>query len=143
MNSRVRSVSKWLQKNNVDAIHKRFSKNLIKNYRPIIFLSILSNVFEIYTFNSFFNCFIQNQLYTECQSGFIPGNSCVAQLASIRHKIYKIFNFNQPRQIRETFLDVSKVFDKVWHKGLTFKLQSYGVDGSLLILREDYITGRQ
>ena len=130
MNSRVRSFSKWLQKNNVDAIHKRFSKNLIKNYRPIIFLSI-------------FDCFIQNQLYTECQSGFILGNSCVAQLASIRHKIYKIFNFNQPCQIRETFLDVSKVFDKVWHKGLTFKLQSYGVDGSLLILREDYITGRQ
>ena len=36
-----------------------------------------------------------------------------------------------------------KAFDKAWHKGLTFKLKSYGVDGSLLKFMENYITGRQ
>ena len=34
-------------------------------------------------------------------------------------------------------------FDKVWHKGLIFKLKSNGVDGSLLKLMENYLTGRQ
>ena len=42
-----------------------------------------------------------------------------------------------------TFLDISKAFDKVWHKGLIFKLKPYGVDGSLLKLIENYLIGRQ
>ena len=90
-----------------------------------------------------FNYFIQNKLFTECQSGFIPGDSCVAQLLSVMHEIYKSFDCNLPQDIRGTFLDISKAFDKVWHKGLIFKLKSYGVDGSLLKLMKSYLTGRQ
>ena len=90
-----------------------------------------------------FNCFIQNKLFTEGQSSFIPVDSCVAQLLSISHEIYKSFDGNPPYDIRATFLDVSKAFDKVWLKGLIFKLKSYDVDGSLLKLMENYLTGRQ
>ena len=75
------------KKSNVVPIHKRDSKNLIKNYRPISLLPIFSKVFERLIFNSLFNYFIQNKLFTECQSGFIPGDSCVAQLLSITHEI--------------------------------------------------------
>ena len=82
------------------------------------------------------------KLFTECQSGFIPGDSCVAQLLSVTHEIYKSFACNPPQDIRGTFLDISKAFDKVWHKGLISKLKSYGVDGSLLKLMENYLTGR-
>ena len=32
------------------------------------------------------------------------------------------------------FLDISKVFDKVWHDGLIFKLQNYDIDGKLDLL---------
>ena len=116
---------------------------MIKNHRPIRLLSIFSKVFERLIFNSLFNYFIQNKLFTECQSGFIPGDSCVAQLLSVTHEIYKSFDCNPPYDIRGTFLDISKAFDKVWHKGLIFKLKSYGVDGSLLKLMENYLTGRQ
>ena len=94
-------------------------------------------------FNSLFNYFIQNKLFTDCQSGFTPGDSCVTQLLSITHEIYKSFDCNPPCDIRGTFLDISKAFDKVWHKGLIFKLKSYGVAGSLLKLKENYLTGRQ
>ena len=90
-----------------------------------------------------FNYFIQNKLFIECQTGFIPGDSCVAQLLSITNEIYIGFDCNPPYDIRETFLDISKAFDKVWRKGLIFKLRSYGVDGSLLKLMENYLTGRQ
>ena len=89
------------------------------------------------------NYFIQNKLFTECQFGFIPGDLCVAQLLSITHEIYKSFDCNLSYDIRGTFLDISKAFDKVWHKGLIFKLKSYGVDGSLLKLMENCLTGRQ
>ena len=40
------------------------------------------------------------------------------------------------------FLDISKAFDRVWHIGLLFKLQSYGIDGELLSLLEKYLENR-
>ena len=100
------------KKSNVVPIHKRDSKNLIKNYCPISLLPIFSKIFERLIFNSLFNYFKQNKLFTECQSGFIPGDSCVAQLLSVTHEIYKSFDCNPPQDIRGTFLDISKAFDK-------------------------------
>ena len=45
--------------------------------------------------------------------------------------------------MRGVFVDVSKAFDKVWHIGLLFKLQAYGVDGKLLSLLENYLENRK
>ena len=41
------------------------------------------------------------------------------------------------------FLDVSKAFDRVWHKGLIFKLRQYGIDGDLLTWITDYLDDRK
>ena len=38
---------------------------------------------------------------------------------------------------------MSKAFDKVWHKGLLFKLKSYGVTGQVYKLIENYLTNRK
>ena len=116
---------------------------MIKNYRSVSLFPIFCKVFERLIFNSLFNCFIQTKLFTECQSGFIPGDLCVAQLLSITQEIYKAIHCNPLYYIRGTFLHISKAYDKVSHKGLIFKLKSYGVDGSLLKLMENYLTGRQ
>ena len=45
--------------------------------------------------------------------------------------------------MRGEFLDISKAFDKVWHKGLLYKLRSYGVEGELLSLLECYLRDRK
>ena len=45
--------------------------------------------------------------------------------------------------MRGTFLDISKAFDKFWHEGFSFKLKTYGVEGNLLNLLENYLTDRQ
>ena len=127
------------EKSNIVQCHKKDSKNLIKNYRPISLLPIISKVFERLIYNSLYNYFIQNKLFTECQSGFMPGDSCVAQLLSITHEIYNSFDYNQSVDIRGVFLDISKAFDKVWHDGLIFKLQMYGIDGKLLKLLKSYL----
>ena len=86
---------------------------------------------------------MQNKLFTDCQSGFIPGDSCVAQLLSITHEIYKSFDCIPPADTRGTFLDISKAFDKVWHEGLIFKLKTYGIDGDLLKLLINYLGDRK
>ena len=67
------------KKSNVVPVHKKESKNLIKSYRPINLLTIFSKSFERLGFNALFNFFLQNKLFTPCQSGFIPGDSCVSQ----------------------------------------------------------------
>ena len=78
-----------------------------------------------------FNFFLQNKLFPPCQSGFIPGDSCVSHLLSITHETHP------PTDMRGTFLDISKAFDKAWHEVLTFKLKTYDVDGKLLKLLEN------
>ena len=113
-----------------------FITNYISHYMLKAFPSQLKRMF-LYETRTF------TKLFTECQSGFIPGDSCVAQLLSVTHEIYKSFDCNPPQDVRGTFFDISKAFDKVWHKGLIFKLKSYGVDGSLLKLMENYLTVRQ
>ena len=127
------------KKSNVVPVHKTKSTNLIKNYRPISLLPIFSKIFEQLIFNSLFNYFMQNKLFTECQSGFIPGDSCVAQLLSITHEIYKSFDRNPSADTRGIYLDISKTFHKVWHESLIFKLKTYGIDGDLLISLINYL----
>ena len=41
------------------------------------------------------------------------------------------------------FFDVSKAFDKVWHKGLLFKLYHVGVRGRLIKWFTEYLSNRQ
>ena len=65
------------KKSNVVPVHKKESTNLIKNYRPISLLPIFSKIFEQLIFNSLYNYLMQSELFIECQSGFIPGDSCV------------------------------------------------------------------
>ena len=82
-------------------------------------------------------------IFLQCQSGFIPGDSYVAQLLSITHEIYQSSDFSPTRDIKGVFLDNSNAFDKLWHKGLLFKLKPYGKEGSLLRLLKSYSTARQ
>ena len=46
-------------------------------------------------------------------------------------------------EVRAVFLDISKAFDTVLHKCLIAKLRSIGINGSLLLWFESYLTGRQ
>ena len=70
-------------------------------------------------------------------------DSCALQLLSITHEIYKSFDYHPPTDMRGTFLDISKAFDKVWHEGLIYKLKTYGVEGNLLKVLENYLTDCQ
>ena len=125
-------LNNGLSPDDIVPCHKKDSKNLIKHYRPISLLPIFSKAFERLIYNSLYNYFIQNKLFTEWHSGFMPGDSCAAQLLSITHEIYKCFDYNSSLDVREAFVDISKAFDKVWHDGLILKLQTYGIDGNLL-----------
>ena len=41
------------------------------------------------------------------------------------------------------FLDISKTFDRIWHKGLIFKLKQNGIDGGFLEWVSYYLSDRK
>ena len=121
-------------------VHKKNDKQLVKNYRPISLLPIWGRIFERILYNSLFDFLNQNDLISPAQSGFKPGDSCINQLLSITHEIYH--SIDEGYEIRGVF-DISKVFDKVWHEGLVFKLKQNGISGNLLNIFEDFLRNRK
>ena len=101
------------KKSNIITVHKKDLKTMLINYRPISLLPIFAKIFEKIIFTSMFEYFIENELFTVCQSGFLPGGSCTVQLLSIIHEIQKSFDESPPIDVRRIFLDISKLFDKV------------------------------
>ena len=98
---------------NMVLVHKKYEKNFLKNYRPFSLLPISSKIFEKVIYNSLFNHFVSNNLFTPSQSDFLPGDSCIAQLLSIIHEIRTNFDRNPIADVRGVFLDISKAFDSV------------------------------
>ena len=124
-------------------VHKKESVSLIKNYRPISLLPILGKIFERLIYKDLFNNFHCNNLFTKNKSGFMPGDSYIFQLLLFVYEINFSLDCNPTTDVRSLFLDISKAFDKVWHEGLLFKLESYGIAGELLNLFKDYLQERQ
>ena len=115
---------------NIVPVHTKGDKQLIKNYLPVSLLPICRKLMEKLMFNSIFNFIDTRNMLSVHQSGFRPGDSCVHQLISIVHDIYNAFDANPSLEVRGVFLDISKVFDRVWHKGLLYKLKCMGIDGN-------------
>ena len=122
------------KKANVEPIHKKEIKNLLKSYRPIRLLSIFGKIYERIIFKELFKYFYQNQLFTKFRSGFLHDDSCILQLLSIVHKINSSFDCDPTIDVSGVFLDISKAFDKVWHEGILFKLKTNGINGKVLTL---------
>ena len=88
-----------------------------------------------------FGFFIENDLIFQHQSSFKPGDSSINQLLSITHEINQ--SFDEGFDVRSVFLYISKVFDKVWHDGLIFKLKQNGIFGNLLNLLSNFLRNRK
>ena len=88
-----------------------------------------------------YSFFIENDLTSSNQSDFKQGDSCINQLLSIKHDIYQ--SLDQGYEVRGVFLDISKAFDKVWHKGLIHKLKQNGIGGPLLKILTDFLKSRK
>ena len=52
---------------------------------------------------------------------------CQSTLSIVHEKIYKSFDNCLSLEARSEYLDMSKAFDRVWHKGLIYKLKTKSV----------------
>ena len=113
----------------------------MKNYRPVSLLPICGEIFERLIFNELFNFLLENNLILPKQSEFKPGDSCINILLSITHEIYGSFDVGL--EVRGVSLDIFKAFNKVWHKGLLFKLAQNGISSNLLDLLSNFLSDRK
>ena len=126
---------------NVLPLHKKGNKSDFSNYRPISLLSIVSKVCEKLIFKNVYNYVKDHMLITLHQSGFTAGDSTVHQLLYLYDTFCKALD--DKKDVRIIFCDQSKAFDRVWHKGLLYKLNCIGIVGPLNRWFSDYLTNRR
>ena len=129
------------QKAIIVPIHKKGDKQCLKNYQPVSLLPICGKMLERLIFNEIFRFLIENNWISSNQSGFKPRDSCINQLLSITHEICK--SFDDGFEVRDVFLDISKTFDKVWHKVIIIKLKRNGISDELLSIFSDFLKDRK
>ena len=84
---------------NIAPVHKKDEKNLLKKYRPMSSSHFQQNICKV-VYGFLFNHFVSNKLLILSQSGFLPGNSCIAQLLSVIHEIHINFDSNHSVDVR-------------------------------------------
>ena len=85
--------------------------------------------------------FFENKLISSSQAVFKLDNSCINQLLSIIYEIYSYLD--KDLEARIIFHDISKIFDKVWHDGIIFKLTQNRISGNLLNHLCDFLNERK
>ena len=107
---------------NVSVIFKnKGNNNDPTNYRPITITSCLGKILEKNIFKYLYNYIQVHEILTKYQSGFRPKDSTTNQLLEIYHIVLE--NLDKWKDIKFIFCDVSKAFDKIWHRGLLHKLK--------------------
>ena len=127
--------------NVIQIFFKKGDKSLPSNYWPVALLSCLGKLQERIVFKNLYKFLIDNNYSYKYQSGFLHRNSTVFQLIDIHHNICQAFDNNLFSCI--VFCDVSKAFDRVWHRGLLFKLRQNRIDGKLLQWLNNYLSNRK
>ena len=122
----------------VTPIFKKGDKSVASNYRLISLISCVGKSFERISFKHVI--LDSNSLIYKYQSGFLPGHSTVHHLIeSIHNTRLALENFETSCQV---FYDISKAFDRVWHRGLLLKMERYGIRGDLLLWFKSYLENR-
>ena len=88
-----------------------------------------------------YNYVTSHQLLTPVQSGFVQGDSTTYQL------LHTFLTFcetvDKGIEVCAVFCDISKAFDRVWHKGLLHKMSGIGCSDNVLKWFASYLSGRR
>ena len=126
---------------NVSPIHKKDEKALPTNYLHISLLSSPGKVMERYVHKHLYNFVTSHQLLTPLQSCFVQDDSTTYQLLHTYHTFYEAVD--KSKEVRAIFCDISKAFDRVWHKGLLHKMSGIGCSDNVLKWFASYLSGRR
>ena len=80
-------------------------------------------------------------LFSDFLSGFRSSQSTADLLTLVSDRIASAFN--RSGAIQSVALDVSTTFDRVWHAGLLYKLESYEMSGQIFGFVSFFLSRRQ
>ena len=126
------------KKANVIPVHKKGNEQLVSNYYPLSLLLICSKIFEKLIFDCIYDFLDQNCLLKANQVWWF----LYTPAYSYYNNIFTAFDANPSLEVHGIFPDLTKAFDRVWHKGLIHKLKNTGIDGNLLSLIESFLHNR-
>ena len=95
--------------------------DLVTSYRPISLLPAISKICEKLILNRLNPIIYSKKLIPDHQFGFRNCHATIEQVNRLTVKIQETFENKQ--YFCGAFLDIAQAFDKVWHKGLLYKLK--------------------
>ena len=140
MSLRVGDIPEDWKFSTVTVIHKKGRKDCVENYRPISLTCVACKVMESLIRDQLMNYFLENNLISDFQYGFVKGRSTMLQLLKILDELTTCLEHGG--QIDIIYTDFEKAFDKVPHKRLLSKLYSYGVNEELILWIKSFLCHR-
>ena len=118
-------------------------KNKALSYRPLSITSCIGKILEKLLTNRIKSWAENNNIFNLQQNGFRKNRYTNDDLFKLSQSMRQ--NFNKSMISTVVFLDVEKVFDQVWHKGLLSKLYDLGLDINIIkwiknILQDEGLT---
>ena len=125
----------------ITPIHKKDSKAIPANYRPISLTSHVIKIFERVIRDKIVKYLEDNHLLFCNQHGFRPQRSCFTQLLAHFDMILRSLLNNEDVDV--VYLDFEKAFDKVDHQILLEKLKQHNISGKLFNWLCEYLANRR
>ena len=122
----------------VQPVPKKGDHSNLSNYCLIALTSAVAKVFETLLNSHFIKHLESSNLLSDHQYGFCKARSMGDLLSYLTHVwSSSLRNFGEPFIIT---LDISKAFDRVWHKALLAKLPAYGFTLSFCKLISSFLS---
>ena len=117
------------------------SNTVMKNYRPVSLLPVMSKILERIVYNRLFYFLVKHKILHSSQYGFQVDLSTELAILELQDRI--INTLNQNECCVGIFMDLSKAFDTLDHDILLYKLNHYGIRGTALDWFKNYLTNRK
>ena len=112
-----------------------------KNYRPISLLNFMSKIYSRIINNKLKEFLEENNIIRDTQFGFRRKRGTASLLTQLYELISRT-KCNKKTLVTIVSRDVSKAFDKIWRKGLVFKLIEMGLPNKIIKILNSYLTDR-
>lgn len=111
------------------------------SYRPISLLNTLSKLLERIIYARLCSWTVKKQILSEFQCGFTKMRQCKDHVFRLTQDGLQAFNRNM--KMGAIFIDIEKAFDRVWHRGLIYRLHELRIPVYLGAWIKSYLKNRK